>query len=79
MMGTTDNPKTAAERRKQAKRKIAILLAKLERLSNDLGKCSQDMEAVKAVVGGEEDGRYDDVDSHPGSLDLPQSLARGKR
>ena len=78
MMGTTDNTTTTDERQKQAMRKIAILFAKLERLSNELGKCPQVVAAVKAVVGGEEDGRYDDVDSHPGSLDLPEALTRPK-
>jgi chromosome segregation ATPase len=79
MKSTKENAKTADERRKQAKRKIAILLAKLERLSEELGKCSQDMAAVEAVVREEKDDDYADVDMHPGSLDLPQALTRGKR
>jgi hypothetical protein len=61
---------SVTERKKQAGRKIAILLARLARLATELDKCSQVAMAVKAVVGGEENGRYDDVDEHPGSLDL---------
>jgi hypothetical protein len=79
MKSTKTSTKTTAERQKQAKRKIAILIAKLERLSEELGKCSQDMAAVEAVVREEKDDDYADVDMHPGSLDLPQSLTRGKR
>ena len=78
MKSTKENAKTTAERREQAKRKIAILIARLERLANGLEKCSQDMVAVEAVVGEEAD-TFDGVDEHSASLDLPQLLARGKR
>ncbi len=78
MKNTKENAKTTAERREQAKRKIAILIARLERLANGLERCSQDMAAVEAVVGEEADTFYG-VDEHPASLDLPQSLARGKK
>ena len=68
-----------AERRKRAKSKIAIMLARLARLANGLEECSQVMAAVKAVVGDEEDGAFDSVDAHPGSLDLPQASNRRRK
>jgi len=113
MKKTNANTKTAAEQRKQSKRKITTLLADSERLPRGpeerfqsfakairavyneyIKTCKPEkrsgaeegrrfplevMAAVKAVVGEEEDGAFDDVDSHPGSLDLPPSLARGKK
>jgi hypothetical protein len=79
MKSRKENEKTAIERQKQAKRKIAILLARLERLVDGSEDCPQVTAAVKAVVGREQDDTYDDVDEHPGSLDLPQALNRGSR
>jgi len=78
MKSTKTSTKTATERRQQAKRKIAILIARLKRLANGLEECSQDAAAVKAVIGEEQDN-FEGVDDHPGSLDLPRSLPRGKR
>lgn len=79
MRSAKEGTMTADERRKRAKQKIAKLLAELRRLAHELGQCSQDAAAVEAVVGEEDDARFDDVDPHPGSLDLPPALNRGRR